>query len=410
MLSFVLTDEQKVAIDKAKQWYLSNATKPFVLMGCAGSGKSSIVKFLIESLGIDKEKDVKYVTFTGKAASVLINKGNPATTVHKLIYDPIINGKGNIVGFELKKSINGCVKLIIVDEFFMLNSKIMNDLLSFNIKTICLGDNHQLPPPFGSVNELYKNPDVILTKPLRQSLDNPIIYLAQEVINHHYLQYGKYGDNVEIIRKSQLNLEKMKNADQIIAGKNDTVKKLNNFYRKNFLNIDIINDVYPKKNEKLICLQNNWNLTCEENKITTNLVNGMSLILENDLVISPHTKHSFANIRPDFYNNHFFKNIPIDMLYFQYGFTKDDELFDVNNIKKYNYGEILKKRNIMFDNYYKLNKLTYGYAITTHKSQGSEFKDVFFIFEPFKSSKDELYWQMLYTGLTRASERITIAI
>lgn len=404
----ILTEKQQRTIDDAKTWYMNDSlTIPFIILGCAGSGKSTIIKFLIDNIGIHPTVNVKYLTFTGKAASVLIKKGNPATTIHKLIYDPVFDEKGNIERFILKKSLNPEIKLLVVDEFYMVNNDIMKDLLSFGIKTICLGDSYQLPPPLGEANELSKIPSAILSEPLRQSLDNPIIYLAEQARNHKFIKLGNYGDNVKVIRKSELDLNAMVNSDQIIAGKNITVKQLNKFYRKNFLNIPKDSWI-PHKGEKLICLKNNWKENCSENNINTNLVNGLSCIVENDLEVISSTYHSNIKLRPEFFENSTFYS-PVDMLYFKNDFTTDKELYDKNNINKLNYEAILKKRKMFFEGK-DINKFTFGYAITCHKSQGSEWDDVFFIFEPFKGYKDPLYWQMLYTGITRASKKLTIAI
>lgn len=407
-VSFTLTDEQNYAIELAKQWYLNKEyKKPFVLLGCAGSGKSTIVKYLIELIGINS-CNVRYATYTGKAASVLIKKGNPAMTIHKLIYDPVINEDGEVTNFVKKSSIDGNIELLVIDEFYMVSKEIMDDLLSFGIKTICLGDPNQLPPPMGEASNLCLVPDATLTKPLRQALDNPIIYLADQARQHKYIKLGDYGNGVKVIRKTELDLEALKNADQIIAGKNDTVKKMNSFYRKVFMGIT--SDSWsPRKGEKLICLRNNWNAICAENNIVTNLVNGLGCYLENDLEIMSSTYHANAKLRPDFFNNSAFY-VPIDMMYFKQGFTTDKELFDKENIVKYKYGDILKKRKMFFDEFSTINKLTFGYTITCHKSQGSEWDKVFFIFEPFRNYRDPLYWQMLYTGITRASKEIIIAI
>lgn len=408
---FTLTPKQEAARQKAKAWYMDKTLRPFVILGMAGSGKSSLVRFIIETIGIDKETNVKYVTYTGKAASVLIKKGNPATTIHKLIYEPIFDKKTHeIKDFIKKEKLDKDIKLLVVDEFYMVPKNIMNDLRSYNVKMICLGDNAQLPPPMGELNDLWLHPDVILDEPLRQALDNPIIYLANQARQHNFLKIGNYGDNVKVIRKNNLDLEYMKNCDQVIAGKNATVKSLNNFYRRNFLGID--KDIWmPQKGEKLICLRNNWKLNCKEGDITTNLVNGLNCILQNDLSMYAGTAHAYADLMPEFFNDCIFKQIPIDLLYFQHGFTTENELYNQENIRKYSLGPIINKRKMLFDGMVNtLNKFTFGYAITCHKSQGSEFDNVFFIFEPFKSNRDDLYWQMLYTGITRAAKSIIIAI
>ena len=80
-----LTDKQQEGLEIAVARYRSN--KPYtVIAGYAGTGKSTLVKFIISALEIEPE-DVAYVAFTGKAANVLAKKGCPnATTAHKLLY------------------------------------------------------------------------------------------------------------------------------------------------------------------------------------------------------------------------------------------------------------------------------------------------------------------------------------
>ena len=103
-------------------------------------------------------KKLHYVAPTGKAASVLVQRGaSNATTIHKLIYNRIekeyeneINGKIiKTKRFEFIKSHQfQTYKLIIVDEVSMVEKKIMEDLLSFGIPMICCGDAGQLPAEF----------------------------------------------------------------------------------------------------------------------------------------------------------------------------------------------------------------------------------------------------------------------
>lgn len=402
----VLTDEQLKAIDLAKNWYLNEKTsRPFVILGCAGSGKSTIVKYLIENLGIDAIDNVKYVAYTGRAATVLIQKGNPATTIHKLIYDPVIDPKTKmIIDFKLKEEMSDDISLIIIDEFYMVSQEILDDLLSFNKRVICLGDPNQLPP-LGAPNDLFLKPDVILTQPLRQALDSPIIYLAEQARTHKRIKLGDYGEDVKVISKDNLDLQFMMNCNQVIACKNDTVKKINKFFRHKLLGIDKDNWV-PQKGEKLICLKNNWKECCEEDDIETNLVNGLICYLTNDLEVFPSTFQARGELLPDFFKNHIF-DVPMDMTYFKYGFTSDTELYNKENIMKYNLKEIFIKREL-YDQI--VNKFTYGYCITCHKSQGSTIENVMFIFEPFKGRSFDIYHQLLYTGITRASKKLVLAI
>lgn len=101
MIDLVLTKGQEKAIKEAKKWWSSNDRflRPFVLAGYSGSGKSTIVSRIIEELNLDHDSDdVKFICYTGMAAGVLCKKGLMATTIHKLIYDVLIDEKENDKG------------------------------------------------------------------------------------------------------------------------------------------------------------------------------------------------------------------------------------------------------------------------------------------------------------------------
>lgn len=104
-----------------------------------GSGKSTIVKFIIAALGLAPE-EVAYVAFTGKAATVLAQKGcQNATTAHKLLYKAKQLNTGKYI-FEPVKSLKPELKLIVVDEVSMLPLTMWNLLLTHHIPVIALGD------------------------------------------------------------------------------------------------------------------------------------------------------------------------------------------------------------------------------------------------------------------------------
>ena len=83
-----LTEKQKRGLEIAVERY-KNKQKYTVISGYAGTGKSTLVKFIISALpNINPNKDVVYTSFTGKATQVLHNKGNKNTlTLHKLLYE-----------------------------------------------------------------------------------------------------------------------------------------------------------------------------------------------------------------------------------------------------------------------------------------------------------------------------------
>ena len=139
----VLTSKQEAGLKIAIERYRAGE-KYTVIAGFAGTGKSTLIKFIIAALNLCPE-DVCYVAYTGKAAQVLKNKGCPnVMTAHKLLYEakPMPNGTYK---FEPKLSI-GDFKIVVVDEISMLPKVMWDRLLTHNVYIIACGDPFQLPP------------------------------------------------------------------------------------------------------------------------------------------------------------------------------------------------------------------------------------------------------------------------
>ena len=95
MNDFSPSDAQSRAITEIRDWFVNRSSRQqvFRLFGYAGSGKSTVLRFALEELGLSTSvssrhcvPDVVTATFTGKAALVLRRKGTPARTIHSLIY------------------------------------------------------------------------------------------------------------------------------------------------------------------------------------------------------------------------------------------------------------------------------------------------------------------------------------
>ena len=111
----ILTKKQEEGLLTSIERYNSNC-KYTVISGYAGTGKSTLVRFIIEALDVD-ENDVCYCAFTGKAAEVLRKKGNKNTcTLHKLLYESIPKPNG---GFIRKPKPSIGYKIVVVDEISM---------------------------------------------------------------------------------------------------------------------------------------------------------------------------------------------------------------------------------------------------------------------------------------------------
>src|SRR5262249_50190829 len=161
--------------------------------GLAGTGKISIIPYIIDDLGLDPERDVVFGTYTGKAALVLRKKGIPCRTIHSLIYELVKTEKGTPVWELNEHSDVRSAKLVALDEVSMVEKEMAADLLSFGKPVIVLGDHGQLPPVNGEAAFSPQNPDAVLTQIHRQAAENPIIQIAHMARTGQVLRYGEYG-------------------------------------------------------------------------------------------------------------------------------------------------------------------------------------------------------------------------
>ena len=119
-----LNEKQKKGLQEVLTRY-KNHEKYVVISGYAGTGKSTLVRFIIDALNVDESK-VVYATLTGKAAEVLRKKGNKnAMTLHRLLYDSIPRAVG---GFIRRPKLTLEYTIVVVDEVSMV-PKTMIDML-----------------------------------------------------------------------------------------------------------------------------------------------------------------------------------------------------------------------------------------------------------------------------------------
>jgi len=406
------TNQQSAALKTVDYWFKNDtATKQvFRFFGYAGTGKTTLAKHLAEGI----EGRVIFAAYTGKAAHVLRQKGCPeACTIHSLIYTPKEKSTRDLKKFELdlamkrqeliaegftpeqlanhidfirlkniidqeNKRLKGPAfslneesniskaQLIVIDECSMVDERVGNDLLSFGIPILVLGDPAQLPPVKGAGFFTNTNePDVMLTDIRRQASDNPIIHLATMVRKGERLSYGTFGES-RIIAPGQLTPEEGVLADQVLVGKNATRKGVN-MRARSVLGYD---KPLPVEYDKLVCLRNNAELGLLNGSIWQTVANKgdvddkVALSIKSDEVIRPFDVSA---------HTHFFLDEEKDLPYWE---RKDAEEFD------------------------------YGYALTVHKAQGSQWDNVVIVDESQGFRRDASKW--LYTAITRSAEKMTI--
>ena len=394
----ILTKKQEEGLNIILNRFRSGY-KYTTIAGYAGTGKTTLVKFAIEALadeGIDPRKDVCYAAYTGKAAEVLRQKGNPnAITAHKLLYDHFPRPNG---GFFRKAKITLDYKVVVIDEISMLPKDMANLLFSHRVYVICLGDPFQLPPiDKDSDNHILDKPHVFLDEIMRQAEDSEIIRLTMKIRNYEPIEYMD-GQDVKVYPYTKLTTGMLTWADQILTATNKQRQNINNQMRQL-----LGHGAEPEDGDKIICLRNYWEDINEDGDA---LVNGVIGYLNNSFNTYRDVPRfikcneaPFAVVQGNLIDengNTIFTDVDVDKKMVMTGekCCGWKTSYQLGRLKK-RYGEIIPK------------EFAYAYAVTTHKSQGSEWNKVLVLEEKFPFSKEE-HARWLYTAATRASDKLVL--
>lgn len=367
--------QQDQAIKRAQAWAKGKGGQQvFRISGFAGTGKTTIAKEIASNI----KDSVCYGAFTGKAASVMRRKGcDGASTIHSLIYRPKGKNRENPEWELNPDSEVRHSKLVIIDECSMVDEELGKDLLSYGTKVLVLGDPGQLPPIKGAGFFNGDNPDVMLTEIHRQALDNPIIRLSMLVREGGKLEPGVYGESrvitqsgIKSAQEENIDILGILKADQVIVGLNRTRQKYNQRIRKLLNRAELL----PQRDDKLVCLRNNrkknilngtlWNV--EKWKLVGNTVNMTVKSLEDEADQNPRD----VQVRQEF-------------------FFGTESMIDWQELKY-------------------TQQFTYGYALTCHKSQGSQWNNLIIFDEGQYFKEDAARWR--YTAITRAAEKLTMVV
>jgi exodeoxyribonuclease-5 len=384
-----LTDEQQSLVKDCYHWFYNSDDLVFEYAGGPGTGKSYVLDFIIEYLKIDRAC-IAPMAFTGAAAVNMRTKGLlNAGTIHSWIYNTSITQKKDKDGIYVvdeyfnrpKETINfvpkvklNHIKLIIIDEAYMVPIEMKNDIEKFGIKILACGDWNQLPP-VNSMPAYLNDPEKVklLTKTMRQSEWSSIVKLAYNVLNGFPISNGYYGD-VLVINEDELTDQMIMSSDVVICSKNATREFYNNKIRK----IYGFNGKTPQYGERVICRSNNK----DEIVDGINLANGLIGTVVNYPDVSGFDGKTFKMLfKPDLLDNAF--DIKISYKYFTAPYQQKD---------------ILKN-----DRYLEGEKFEFGYAITAHLSQGSQFNNVIVIDEPMFGNINN---RLAYVAITRAKRRL----
>jgi exodeoxyribonuclease-5 len=368
--------QQDEALQAVSHWLKLGDRQLFRLFGYAGTGKTTLARHFAE----DVDGSVQFAAFTGKAAQVLRAKGaSNAKTIHSLIYRPRgeetvadeVTGKTSISPtFSLNRQSDiAKSKLVIVDECSMVDENLGRDLMSFGTPILVLGDPGQLPPISGGGFFTDAEPDLLLTDIHRQAAENPIIRLAMDVREGREIMLGDHG-TTQVIAKGDVTQEMVLAADQVLVGINRTRRRYNQRLRE----LKGFSARYPQSGDKLVCLRNDpakgllngslWQVMTASKETSKPGIN---------LLVSPDDGDTDRGVAK------------IKLLKAAFDAPDDEIPWQT------------KKRYDDFD---------YGYALTVHKAQGSQWNDVVLFDESYAFRDMRSRW--LYTAVTRAANLLTI--
>jgi len=364
----VFTPHQDSALTAVADWLKAGRGRSsiFRLFGYAGTGKTTLARHIAE--GVDGK--VLFAAFTGKAASVMRSKGcQSASTIHSLIYRARESGE-ETPSFELWNDAPASkAKLIVIDECSMVDAELARDLMSFGAPLLVLGDPAQLPPIQGGGFFTEAEPDAMLTEVHRQAQDDPIVRLSMDIRAGNRIAEGQYGAT-QVVRRDELDPKRVIDADQVLVGRNATRRAYNARLRqrRGFA------EALPMAGDKLVCLRNNRR---------KGLFNGGLWMVKE----RPRARRQILrmHLRPDEELGE--RTVKVSVR--PECFTGGIEELEWPQRKKY-------------------DEFDFGYVLTVHKAQGSQWDDVVLFDESRAFPDNRERW--LYTGVTRAAKRLTVVV
>ena len=380
---------QEKVVQEAVDWYYNSSEQVFEIDGEAGTGKSVTLNAIVNRLKL-KPFETLPCSFTGQASIVMRLKGFPhAKSIHSTFYKVYIEKVENdsfgnpLDKAKYKKSfrplevgeIDEDIKLIIIDEGYMVPDTMKHNIEKHGIKILVAGDSGQLPPIGGEPAYLTGDNIHHLTELMRQSKDNPIIYLAHRARRGEPIHNGLYGNKVLVINDTEFTDTMAIDIGNIICGTNATRDMFNSIIR----NKKGMDTPLPQFGERIICRNNNWDLDVDGISLTNGL-QGYVISPYDISYFNPNNNLYYLNFLPDL-SKAPFTNLALDY----------DYLSAPINV-----------RNQIKNNPYKKGELfEFAYAITTHLSQGAEYPSCIFYEEFLRSN---IRNQLCYTGITRAKE------
>lgn len=415
-----LTPMQKSVIAAIVKWFKKKGFGMYELAGYAGVGKSTVVDFLLEELGLQSHQ-VRMCAPTGKASLVLKEKtpefAEFTSTLHKLFYRAKQLPSGAVRFVPTDENIKGA-KLIIIDESSMVGEYTANQIIPMakraGVKVLIIGDPGQLPP-VGQKEYFFKKPETFLTEVLRQAKDNPIINLSMMIRaandKKQMFYFGsrpvKLKDNLFILNRADMKIAQLasvvKGGGAVICGRNATRAKYNREVRE-FLGFNVKDTLM--EGEKIM-VKKNMDEDVDGCEVTNGMVGTATNVKMRDNMYCDFT------FVPDAFEGERKMTVRMDVLFEKKDDpkapgTRMDELMEINR-------KLFEKKQPLIE---VGAEMVLGYIITAHASQGSQWDKVVVINEADMCGKDRSFRykpdaykeqnRWLYTAVTRAAKVLVV--
>lgn len=444
---FEPTPQQQTALDKIADFLFSRKEEElFLLKGFAGTGKSSLIGALVKTMTEFKQKTVLLAP-TGRAAKVFANYSNhPAFTIHKKIYrqERFSDDYGH---FGLMDNLHKDT-LFVVDEASMISNdgadssfgtgRLLDDLIHYvysgeNCRLLLIGDSAQLPPVMADDSPALQTAilegygleviETLLSQIVRQAESSGILYNATNIRNklnqgkteaYPKLKLNKFADIVRITGEDLI--------DEISAaydrdGIENTMIISRSNKRANIYNQGVRNSILYREEE---ISSGDLLMITKNNYYWTEKIEGMDFLANGEIVEVLRVRgmqelYGFRfcdiTVRSFDYDVEFDVKILLDTLHSDsagLSREKSQELF--YNVLE-DYADVSTKagkmKRMKIDPFYNAVQVKFAYAVTCHKAQGGEWKNVFldlgYISEEYLGVN---FYRWLYTAITRASEKL----
>jgi exodeoxyribonuclease-5 len=371
-----MTSEQIAAVD------LLTATRrgEKSLSGPAGSGKTTIIKAIAE-----RRVDVAVVAFTNAAAKVLRTKGLDATTIHRKFYVPedVVDARGKkytkfIPAFEWDGALPvgklRHVTTIVVDEASMVSGWMVYHLRQMCDELILVGDGNQLPPvgdkrsPRGYFNTLTHTAKLVAVH--RQTSGNPALAMATQLrqgqidpLSHQVVSGFAPGAGTKLSSIIH-DLDTAKKTWRVITFTNRTRHAMNSRVRGYYGNTE---NFAPQPGELLISLD-----AYDDRIVNGTFLEVVSSDFPSGLPIERATLFPTVKVRLLDEPDQDAVELPISMTAYLDGFPEHADTR--KKLVSLLYEESTQKPS-------RYATVNFGYAVTCHKAQGSEFDHVFLVDE-----------------------------